>query len=795
MPLFKFKNMKYRKIAVKEKENKIIQATKDSFLNELLSLKGFKTEKEIEKFLNPSKADLISPYAFCDMKKATERIFEAIEKEEKILIWGDFDCDGVTSSAILYKALKELSANVISFIPDRLLHGHGLNSKELIKLISKEKVKLVITLDCGISNVSQINLLKGLRVDTIITDHHSTDTELPQAYAIINPQVNAALNENLSVEDITSLTYNSGSVVAYKLAMALLEKNENQKLKDELLVIAGCGAIADVVPLLGENRALVALTLEYLNTKKENSNEAIYELLSKNVSNRPITSYDVAFILAPRINAVGRLANAKLSFEFLTTNEKIKYQMIIEQLDNYNKIRQAKCAEVYEEVKDYINKYKKEAQAPAIILKNPSWHIGIIGIVASKIVEEYNKPCFLMTEDENNNARCSIRSNDVINVYNILKENEELFLGFGGHKLAGGCSFDLNKTPFEKVKSALLNSIKLATPNEKNEDILYADVEITSDELELNILETLDKLEPFGQNNEPPIMAMFNVNLEEFKLIGKDSNHLKMTFCANGKKLQAVKWNEGELQIPFNSKCDIAFYPRLNEFNGTQTIQLEIIDIYNKEISKQSKNEFKIYDHRKKTGILDQIADYLKRDNLDIAVWAKTPNTKEKLSKYEKIKDNFIDKINNHEGLMFFDYPANEEEFENILSSIQPKKIHFMNYKIDENLENYIKQINGMIKYCANKMDGNIDLERFSSALGVSENFVQITLEILENIGSIEILDIDKMNYIKPFNYDEFKNDSMFEILKEEFDNIINYKKSILNCDIKDIEKIVCELI
>ncbi|MBR5303617.1 MAG: single-stranded-DNA-specific exonuclease RecJ [Candidatus Gastranaerophilales bacterium] len=787
--------MKYRKITVRKKENDIIRATKDSFLNELLSLRNLSNEKEIEKFLNPTKNDLISPYAFCDMKKAIERIFDAIKKEQKILIWGDFDCDGVTSSAILYKALTELNANVISFIPDRLLHGHGLNSKELIKLISKEKIKLVITVDCAISNIAEVNLLKGLGVDTIITDHHTTDTKLPPAYAIINPQVNSALNENLNVDEITSLTYNSGSIVAYKLAMALLEKVDNQDLKDELLVIAGCGAIADVVPLLGENRAIVSLTLEFLNTKKEKSSPAIYELLARNIQDRAITSYDIAFVLAPRINAVGRLANAKLSFEFLTTNEPIKYQMIIEQLDNYNKIRQAKCTEVYDEVIDYIKKHKEEKNNPAIILKNPSWHIGIIGIVASKIVEEFDKPCFLMTEDENNNARCSIRSNDTINVYNILKENEELFSGFGGHKLAGGCSFNLSEMPFEKVKSVLLNSIKLASSNSKKENILYADIEITPNELELNILETLDKLEPFGQNNEPPIMAMFNVNLDEFKLIGKESNHLRMIFSSEGKKMQAVKWNEGELQIPYGAKCDIAFYPRLNEFNGIQNIQLEIIDIYSNEISKQFKNEFKIYDHRKKVGILDQIANYFEKDNIDVAVWAKTPATKESLSKYQKIKDNFLIELENHDSLMLFDYPSNTEEFENIISSIQPKKIHFMNCKIDENIENYIKQINGMIKYCANKMDGNIDLARFSSALGVSENFVQITLEILENIGSIQILDIDKMNYIQPFNYEDFKKDSMFEVLQEEFNSIINYKKSLLSYDIKEIEKLICNFI
>ena len=786
--------MKYRKIALKEKQNNILQATKDSFLNELLSLKNLENKEKIEKFLNPSKNDFISPYVFCDMLKAKNRIFEAIKKEQVILIWGDFDCDGVTSSAILYRTLKELKANVISFIPDRLLHGHGLNSKELIKLISKEKVKLVITVDCAISNVNEVNLLKGLGVDTIITDHHSTDTELPKAYAIINPQVNSAIDEKTSIDDITSLTYNSGSIVAYKLATALLEDIENQDLKEELLIIAACGAIADVVPLLGENRSIVAIALELLNIKKEKSCSAIYKLLSKNIQDKPITSYDIAFILAPRINAVGRLANAKLSFEFLTTNDQIKYEMIIEQLDNYNKIRQAKCQETYEEVINYINKHKEEKNNPAIILKNPSWHIGIIGIVASKVVEEFDKPCFLMTEDENNNARCSIRSNDIINVYDVLKENEELFLGFGGHKLAGGCSFDLSQISFEKVKQSILETVKTTSKGKKTENILYADVEIKPNELELNILETLDKLEPFGQMNEPPIMAMFNVKLDEFKLIGKESNHLKMVFSADDKKFQAVKWNEGELQIPFGATCDLAFYPRLNEFNGIKSIQLEIIDVYSNEISKQFKNEFKIYDHRKKTGILDQIASYFERDNLDIAVLAKTPATKEMLSKYQKIKDNFINDFNQHDGLMFFDYPANQEELEDIIISIQPSKIHFMNYKIDENLENYIKQINGMIKYCANKLNGNIDLSRFSSALGVSENFIQITLEILENINSIKILDIDKMEYIQPFNYDDFKTDSMFEVLKEEFENIINYKKSFLNCEIKEIEEMVSKI-
>lgn len=784
--------MQYRKIKVKENKNKIKSSTKDSFLDELLALRNIVDEKDIDKFLNPTRKDLISPYAFLDMEKAKNRIFEAIEKKQKILIWGDFDCDGVTSSAILYKALKKINADFINFIPDRLLHGHGLNSKELLKFISKEKVKLVITVDCGISNVSEINLLRSFNVDTIITDHHATDTELPNAYCIINPQVKNALKEDLSFEDIQSLSSNCGAGIAYKLAMALLENIDDDSLKDELMLIAALGTIADVVSLLGENRALVNEALNILNFKKENSHKGIYQLLSKNI-NSIITSYDIAFILAPRINAVGRLANAKLSFDFLTTDDDTKLSMIIEKLDSYNKIRQSKCSETFEEVNNYLKQHKDEQNNPAIILLNPDWHIGIIGIVAAKIVEEYNKPCFLMTVDENNNARCSIRSNDLINVYNVLKENENLFLGFGGHKLAGGCSF--NKDDFENVKKSLLKTIKEQMPDEKQENILYVDMEMKPDDVELNILDSINQLEPFGQDNQAPVFAMFDVNLDEFKLIGKEQNHLRLVFSKDDKKFQCVKWNENDVKIPLGAKCDIAFYPRLNEFNDVKNIQLEIVDIYSSQYSGRLQNEIKMFDHRKKTGILSQISSYLERDNIDIAVWAKNPLTKELLSKYQKIKENIIDKLNNHKGLMFFDYPSSYEEMTQILSQIHPDKIHFMNHKIDENLENYIKQINGMIKFCHNKMEGKIEVQRLAQALGVNENFIQITLEILENINSIKILDIDKIEYLKPFNYEDFKNDSLFEVLGEEFDNIINFKKSLLNCNFSEIEDMVISIL
>ena len=779
--------MQYRKIVLKEQNT-----NSNNILDRLLSLRGLNSEKEIKKFLNPSKEDFVSPYAFSDMEKAVKRIKSAIENNEKILIWGDFDCDGVTSTSILYKVFKKLNADIITYIPDRMTEGHGLNSKKLIQLFAKEKFKLVIKVDCGISNISEVSLLNGFKIDTIITDHHTTDRELPASYAIINPQVKNAIKEDASVEDITSMGYNCGAVVAYKLAIALLENTDDKQLKDELLTMAACGAIGDVVPILGENHAMVSTMLNLLNTKKEQSHKAIYKLISKNIKDRNITSTDIAFTLVPRINAVGRLANAELSFEFLTTDTDSKIDIIIEKLDNYNAIRQSKCSDTYDEIVDYLNIHKEELKNPAIILMNKDWHVGIIGIVASKITEEFNKPCFLMTEDETHHARCSIRSNDSMNVYEILAQNENLFSGFGGHKLAGGCSFDLNEKSFDEVKSSLLSSIKESIEENAENDLLKADIELNEDDLNINLIETFDMLEPFGEGNKAPLCAMFDVDLVDSKTIGKDSNHLRLVFSKNNKIINAVKWQESEIIIPKGSKCDIAFYPRINTFNGTTEVQAEIVDVYSPIAQKQTtKEEYKLFDHRKKTGILDSISDYLKKPELDIKIWAKNPKTKEILSKYENIKNNFLSEEEEHKGIMFFDYPATEEEFASIIENIKPQKIHFMNFKTDENIENYIKQLNGMIKYCSSKLEGILELEKISSALGVDIEFVQVALEILENLETIEFVEQNKIKYLKPFNWEDFKSNPMFEILKEDFERIVDFKNWFLNCDMSEIEEMM----
>ena len=327
----------------------------DNLLFSLLESRGI-DEKDYDEFLNPLDNKLQSPYVFSDMQKAKERIEKAIQNKELILIWGDFDADGVTSTSILYKTFKTLDANFDYIIPDREKMGHGINTKFLLPYIAKNKPKVLITVDCGISNAKEISLIKNFGIDVILTDHHKAPDVLPEAYAIINPKAQNSLKEDLPISEIKKIQDLAGAGVAHKLAIALLENIENEKLKNEILVLACVGTIADVVPLLYENRTIAAKGIDLIN---KGFHKGIKFLFAKNNKTEEITSYDIAFILAPRINAAGRLSTADSSFRLLTEEDDTILNASLKELDNYNRIRQNLCDNIYAEALDSINNDKK----------------------------------------------------------------------------------------------------------------------------------------------------------------------------------------------------------------------------------------------------------------------------------------------------------------------------------------------------------------------------------------------------------------------------------------------------
>lgn len=551
-------------------------------LKHLLASRGITTKEDTEAFLNPKNVELISPYAFCDMERAVKRIKSAIEAKEHVLIWGDFDADGVSATALLYKVFAQLGANFSHFIPNRECHGHGLNSKELVKFIAKKKLKLVITVDCGISDNSIISMLNGLKVDTIITDHHRAPEVLPSAFAILNPRAEGAIKNEVEISKIQSLCDLAGVGVAYKLSEALIQefKLEKTGLKNELLPLVALGTIGDVVPLLGENRTLTALGLDAINNDSNKGIKKVFEEASKGKGQ--IGAVDVAFILAPRINAVGRLSTPDEAFELLTNENEIVLSTVVQKLNHYNSIRQTLCDEIYSQCLEKINEGSGIESENAIILFDEGWHIGVIGIVATKLVEKFNKPVFLATVNGEKEGRCSIRGLEPYNIYEILKENEKLFLGFGGHSLAGGFSFDATESGnFEKIKTEILKIIDETTIEESPQNVLNIDFEFNSaDEINFELIKNLTQLEPCGQENRQPIFCLKGAKLLDFKQIGKDKNHLKFE-CekGNGETLSCVWWRKADFSAPIGGEIDIAFYLGKNEFNGNTTIQLEIVDL------------------------------------------------------------------------------------------------------------------------------------------------------------------------------------------------------------------------
>ena len=407
-----------------------------SLIKRLLFSRGIKTDKEIYEFLHPLEMTPYDPNVFVDMEKTIERLSKAIDNNEKIVIYGDFDADGVTSTSLLYKTFKYLGADVNYFIPDREKQGHGFDTKALVKLMTTVKPKVIISVDCGISDIEAVNFINSFKIDVIITDHHEAPEELPKAFAIINPKAPNALDENLTAKDIESLTSLAGVGVAFKVAQGLLKHYNKTEFVYEILPFVAVGTISDIVPLVGENRYLVAKGLELISQGKHYGIKRLLESAGYKVE-KGITSENIAFGVAPRINASGRLDTVEDAVKILISDNKQEIETSVISLNNFNKVRQELCQNMFLEAEEML---KQEGNRnPAIILYKPEWHIGIIGIVASKLVEKYYKPTFLMTySEETHQFRCSARGVDGLSLYDIISANSELLDGYGGHKLAAG---------------------------------------------------------------------------------------------------------------------------------------------------------------------------------------------------------------------------------------------------------------------------------------------------------------------------------------------------------------------
>lgn len=750
--------------------NKATKSAKQlSIIEKLLTARGITKKEDIKEFLNPLETKLTHPKAFTGMQQATDRVAKAIDEAENILIYGDFDADGVTSTALLLRTLTHLGAKVDHFIPDREREGHGLDSKALIKLMTIKKPKLIITVDCGVSNAEEVKLLNSFKIDVIITDHHEAPEILPPAVAIINPKAQNALDEKLSAKEIEHLTSLAGVGVAFKLAQALLEKYQKLDFIYEILPYVAVGTIADIVPLIGENRYFVAKGLELISNGRHYGLKRLLEVAGYSLE-QGITSEQIAFGVAPRINASGRLDTVEDALKVLASDNRQEIEISIISLNNFNKVRQELCENTFLEAEEMLK--EKGNTDNSIILFNPNWHIGIIGIVASKLVEKYYKPTFLMTySEETKQIRCSARSIEGIHLYDVISEistkpdGSDMLDGFGGHAMAAGLSFDVEKVTFEEVKKSLNKTIDKFLGKKELTPSLNIDLELEPNEIDESLVFEIEKLQPFGAANPSPVFVLNNLTLLEKRLMGSNRNHLKLFVEDNlHNTYECIWWSKGDISLLGGDKLDIAFCPQLNTFNGNTNIQFIIKDLHadnlidmeepeenavqNKKSS--TKSGIKLYDHRKKTDIFDSVEDYVKTSSLNIAVFAEDKNIINKLKPYKSLSERTFSRHTAQKAdvVMLFDYPASEEILKEIISKTAPDFLHFMHYEIvKHNEQEFLQTLSGMIKFVHNNKSGVFDIEKSASFLAQPKQIITTILNIFEESEIIKILKKTEAEY------------------------------------------------
>lgn len=559
----------------------------------LLWNRGVRTKAAIDEFLNPDYVgDIHDPFLFNDMEKAVELIFDCIRNNKKITVHGDYDADGICASAIIVTALKKLGAeNVGIFIPHREIDGYGLNSNT-VKYLHEQKTDLIITCDCGISNTPEIKMAKELGMKVIITDHHAMPSEFPPADAIIHPLVPGEKYPDHSL---------SGGGVAFKLVQGLLQrhskKNEllvnserHEAVEKWLLDLVAISTVGDMVPLIGESRTLVRYGLTVLSKTR---NLGLRQLLLTagllDENGKPKRNFDtetISFQIAPRINAAGRMDHANVAFALLTADTPEKAAELAEQLQKNNTDRQKLTEQLMTEARKMIKESGQEKN-PIIFIEGKGWSAGIVGLVASKIKDEFFKPTIVMSVTEKS-VGGSGRSVAGFSLIGALQSMPEFFHKFGGHPMA--CGFTL-KTPdsLEEFKKSLLKRAEIGTKDLDLTPQIKIDVEVNLEEVNWKLYDILQKFEPFGTANEEPSYAAFGLTVTGIEPVGKDLKHLRLHVKHNSHLVHKTiafgfgdpvkhpaKWS---LSLKPGDKIDLAFNIGVNEWNGNRELQLQIIDI------------------------------------------------------------------------------------------------------------------------------------------------------------------------------------------------------------------------
>lgn len=556
-------NKKWECYAVDEnKVNELVNKFGISgILARILVNKNITQKDEIDLFMNPTRKDFHNPFLMPDMEIIVDRVLQAIEQKEKIMIYGDYDADGITSITVLKSFLEERGLEVASYIPNRLDEGYGLN-KTALKKIYDDGYRLIITVDCGISGIDEVDYANSLGMEVLITDHHEPAETLPKAVAVVDAK---------RKDNKYSFNQLAGVGVVFKLIQAIsiklgLEEKEYLKYLDIVCI----GTISDIVPLVDENRVIAKLGLKLIAQTRNIGLKALLEVIGfKNID-----STTISFGVAPRINACGRMGDEQVALDLFLEKDYDKAKKLAIKLNEYNIERQTIEKRIFDEATEKIEKNEKDKAC--IIVGSEGWHHGIIGIVASKVTEMYFKPSILICF-EGNDGKGSGRSIPGFDLHDALMECSDYLEKFGGHSMAVGVT--VNRDKFELFKNKFEEYAK-SHDIDKIIPVINIDSELSLKNIDIDSVKSLQKLEPYGEANKMPVFMIRNLKINSIRALS-EGKHLKLTLKDDGYMINAIGFNMGNLSNEYliDDKVDVIGNLDINSFNGNESIQLILKDI------------------------------------------------------------------------------------------------------------------------------------------------------------------------------------------------------------------------
>ena len=661
----------------------------------ILNARNITDMTSVKKYFSDEYEEGYDPFLMYDMQKAVDRINEAIENEEKILVYGDYDADGITSTVLLVETLISMGANVSSYIPNRFEEGYGPNKEAFTKIINSG-ITLIITVDNGIAGVEEVDLANELGCDVIVTDHHKIQDTIPNAYAIIHPE---------HPEGNYPFKKLAGVGVAFKLAHALLEI-----FPDFLLDLVAIGTIADMVSITDENRIFVKQGLELIN---EDPRIGLKMLLELSGIDTKIDEQTVGFYIAPKLNSIGRMDSAKLGLTFLMAEDPVTARALAEQIEQYNIERKQVTEDI---VQDVINKIESsDKKQKNVIMVSGEYHEGVLGIVASNIVEKYQKPVFIMNEKDGI-LKGSARSIFDFNIYVAMNKISDLFVAFGGHTLAAGFSFE--ESNFEKIEKFLDSEFEEFKQNNDLKANKNIDIVTSLEDISYQFLNSLDALKPYGMDFEKPTVLIENAMVLNKAYFGSEKQYLRLTIADEVGNLDCITFKDSVTfdKVEKNDIIDLLCNIDKNNFNGRTKLQAHIIDINVK--------EFLFEDLR----FIDYDITNIDKNCLKLS---KHKDDKDNNFYQYKDIDSLIDK--EFEYIYLLDIPTSKEYLYRIIN-LKPKKVFLICEEKQVLSDVYLIDKNRLIKLF------NLILSTNNKQINVAQQLDKLLTALKTNVDSLKIM-------------------------------------------------------